>query len=90
VHELDYGFVPGTCSPDGDPIEVCVIDADTPLDRCDAEVVALIRRRDGVEDQLVAPVGSADWSPAHIAARAYFQQRASPTRRWTWWVVPGG
>jgi inorganic pyrophosphatase len=77
VYELNYGFVPGTWAPDGHPIDVHVLDAGIPLRECEAEVIAIVCRRHDVEDQLVARVGSADWSSVHLAARTYFQERFS-------------
>ena len=74
-YELNYGFVPGTTGGDGHPIDVYVIDADTPLLECEGEVIAIIRRRDDIEDTLVVRLGGDDWSPAEIAARTHFQER---------------
>ena len=75
VYELNYGFVPGTQAPDGCPLDVYLIDAAVPLHECEAEVIAVIRRRDDVEDKLVARIGQGTWSPADIAARTHFQER---------------
>ena len=54
VYAVNYGFVPGTIAPDGHPIDVYVLDAGEPLGRCEATVIAIVRRRDDVEDKLVA------------------------------------
>jgi len=75
VYELNYGFVPGTVAPDGEPLDVYVIDAAAPLDECEAEVIAIIRRRDDDEDKLVARVGSASSSAREIEARPRFQEQ---------------
>ena len=60
---------------DGEPIDVYLIDADTPLIECDAEVIAVIRRRDDDEDKLVARVGSDAWDRGQIEARTRFQEQ---------------
>jgi inorganic pyrophosphatase len=75
VYELNYGFVPGTIAPDGEPLDVYVIDAATPLTDCQAEIIAIIRRRDDDVDKLVARIGTASWSPAEIEARTRFQEQ---------------
>jgi len=67
--------VPGTRAPDGHPIDIYIIDADRPPAECRAEVIAIIRRRDDVEDKLVAGVGRGEWSPSEILARTHFQER---------------
>jgi inorganic pyrophosphatase len=75
VYELNYGYVPGTIAGDGEPIDVYVIDADQPLSECDAEVIAIICRRDDVEDKLVVRLGDRPWTADEIAQRTWFQER---------------
>lgn len=66
VYEVNHGFVPGTMAPDGEPLDVLIIDAEAPLDACEAEVIAIIRRRDDVADKLVVRIGDRTWSPTEI------------------------
>ena len=75
VYELNYGFIPGTSAPDGEPLDVYIIDSDAPLGECDAEVIAIVRRRDDDEDKLVARLGNDSWRSEEIAARTWFQER---------------
>ena len=76
VYGVNYGFVPGTLAPDGHPIDVYVLDAKEPLQGCEATVIAIIRRRDDVEDKLVAIVDqSGHWDAATILAATDFQKR---------------
>lgn len=74
VYELNYGYVPGTLAPDGDPIDVYVLGADGPLERCTGEVIAVIRRRDDIEDKLVVAL-SGEWGEAAIRQATEFQER---------------
>ena len=53
VYPVNYGYIPGTMAPDDHPIDAYVLGADYPLKRCSARVIAVIRRRDDVEDKLV-------------------------------------
>ena len=76
VYALNYGFVPGTLAPDGHPIDVYVLDSDEPLERCEATVIAIVRRGDDIEDKLVAvmdPPGK--WDASSIRAAVDFQER---------------
>ena len=76
VYGVNYGFVPGTLAPDGHPLDVYVLDATEPLERCEATVIAIVRRRDDVEDKLVAVLdpGTA-WDAPAILAAVEFQER---------------
>ena len=74
IYEVNYGYIPGTLAPDGDELDVYVLGADGPLARCRARVVAIVRRRDDVEDKLVASMAGA-WNKDAIAAMVHFQER---------------
>ena len=76
VYEANYGFVPGTLAPDGHAIDAYVLDAAEPLEGCKATVIAIVRRRDDVEDKLVAVLDpNSAWDGAGIAAAVDFQER---------------
>lgn len=76
VYKVNYGFVPGTLAPDGHPIDAYVHDGGEPLDRCEATVIAIVRRRNNVEDKLVAVLHSAKpWDTAAITSVVDFQER---------------
>ncbi|MDE2933169.1 MAG: inorganic diphosphatase [Chloroflexota bacterium] len=76
VYPINYGFVPGTLAPDGHPIDVYVLDAEEPLDRCGATVIAIVRRRNDVEDKLVAVLDDTGaWDGPAILAAVDFQER---------------
>lgn len=74
VYAVNYGYVPQTLAPDGHPLDVYVLGADGPLDRCSATVIAIIRRRDDVEDKLVASVAGS-WDRTSIALATAFQEQ---------------
>ncbi len=79
-YELNYGYVPGTIAPDGSEIDVYVLGAEEPLERCRARVIAIIRRRKDVEDKLVA-VLAGDWDEESIAKVTAFQEEF-----WDSWI----
>jgi inorganic pyrophosphatase len=72
--ETNYGYVPGTLAPDGSEVDAYVLGASAALDRCEARVIAIIRRRDDIEDKLVTAVAGT-WDAAAIAAATQFQER---------------
>lgn len=76
TYPINYGFVPETLAPDGHPLDVYVLDAEQPLDRCEATVIAIVRRRDDVEDKLVAVLDETGaWDAPAILAAVHFQER---------------
>lgn len=76
TYPVNYGFVPGTLAPDGHPIDPYVLDAGEPLERCEATVIAIVRRRDDVEDKLVAVLHpERAWDAPTILAAVDFQER---------------
>jgi inorganic pyrophosphatase len=76
AYEVNYGFVPGVIAPDGEELDVYLLGTDEPLEVCErAEVVAIVRRRDDIEDKLVAVVGGETWDAPKIEAAVHFQEQ---------------
>lgn len=75
VYPLNSGYVPGTRAPDGSELDVYVLGPNTPVARVAARVIAVIRRRDDVEDKLVATTESASLCASEIAAAVAFQEQ---------------
>ena len=74
VYPVNYGYIPGTTAPDGDSIDAYVLGVDRPLERCSGTVIAVIRRRDDVEDKLVVAL-SGEWNEASIRELTAFQEQ---------------
>ena len=75
-YEVNYGFVPSVMAPDGEELDVYLLGTDESLEVCErAEVVAIVRRRDDIEDKLVAVVGGEAWDVEKIAAAVRFQEQ---------------
>ena len=67
VYPTDYGFIPGTCSPKGSPLDamVCVSEATFPGCIIPVRVIAVLRTSDeaGQDDKLVCvPFADPNWS----------------------------
>ena len=74
VYPINYGYISGTMAPDGHPIDVYVLGAEYPIKRCSAMIIAVIRRRDDVEDKLVVAL-SGEWSKDSISEATAFQEQ---------------
>lgn len=82
VYPVNYGYVPGFLAPDGEEQDVYVLGVTEPLKTFTGVLVAVIHRRDDVEDKWVlAPEGAA-LSRAEILAQTAFQERFFQTELW--------
>ncbi len=52
-YQLNYGFVPGTNSPDGEELDAYVIGIDVPVENFSGTCVAVIHRSNDNDDKLI-------------------------------------
>ena len=75
VYPINYGYIDGMLSADGEGIDVYLLGIHEPLDTYHAKIIAVIRREDDIEDKLAAaPVGM-DFSEQEIADAIRFQEQ---------------
>lgn len=74
IYEVNYGYVPGTISGDGEPIDVYVLGKKTPLKTFRGKVIAIIHRLNDNDDKLVVTSGR-DYSVDDIRAFTDFQEK---------------
>lgn len=79
-YQVNYGFLPGTVSGDGAPVDVYVLGVDVPLATYEGVVIALVARADDVEDKLVIAPPDASFSHDEIAAAVAFQEQYFASR----------
>ncbi len=76
VYPVNYGYIEGTISPDGEELDACVLGVFQPLDRFEGECIAVIKRLDDDDDKLVVtPVGRR-MSEEQIQVLIEFQERS--------------
>ncbi|HEX2863325.1 MAG TPA: inorganic diphosphatase [Deinococcales bacterium] len=75
VYPVNYGFLPGTLSGDGDPVDAYLLGWDAPVAGAAGTVVAVIEREDDVEDKLVVAAPGLAWTPEGVKAATRFQER---------------
>ena len=78
VYELNYGFVPGYISPDGEELDAYVIGPDVPLSEYEGKIIAVVLREDDVEDKVV--VGGRHWTKSEVTNAIRFQERFFTSR----------
>lgn len=75
-YKLNYGFIPGTMSPDGEELDAYIIGIDEPLNTFEGKCVAIIHRLNDDDDKLiVVPNNFNDLADESIREATYFQEQ---------------
>lgn len=75
-YEANYGFIPGTISPDGEELDAYVLGVEKPLDTFEGKCVAVIHRTNDDDDKLVViPQDLEDISDEKILRQTAFQEK---------------
>ena len=72
---LNYGYIPNTISEDGEEVDAYVIGEFQPLKEFEGVVIAIIHRKNDVEDKLVISKHPHKYSKEQIQALVEFQER---------------
>ena len=74
-YSVNYGYIEGIIAPDGEEQDAYILGVGTPLQTITGEVIAVIHRKDDVEDKwVVAPEGMT-FSQEEIEELTRFQER---------------
>ena len=74
IYKANYGYVPGTRSPDGEELDAYYLGADLPLERAEGTCIAVIHRLDDNDDKLVVVPSGMNISDAEIINSTSFQE----------------
>ena len=74
-YSLNYGFVPGTLSPDGAELDAYVLGVFEPLTDFTGKCIAVIHRTDDDDDKLVVTPAGKAYSDDQIIALTEFQEQ---------------
>ena len=77
LYEVNYGFIPNTVSGDGEEIDVYILRVDKPLKTFEGKVVAIINRKNDVENKLVVmPIDNCkNVTKKEIEEKTYFIEK---------------
>ena len=75
VYPVNYGFIPGTLSGDGEAMDVYLLGVNVPVTEYRARVIAVIHRYNDTEDKLVAAPEGMSFTKEAIAHAVYFQEQ---------------
>lgn len=75
IYPINYGYVEGILAGDGEYQDAYVLGVSEPVDSFEGEVIAIIRRKDDVEEKwVVAPIGS-KYTKEEIEKETWFQEQ---------------
>lgn len=75
VYPVNYGYIPGTVSGDGEELDCYVLGVFEPLEEFEGECIAIIHRTNDNDDKLVVvPIGK-EYDDSAINALTEFQER---------------
>lgn len=75
IYPVNYGYIPGTISGDGEELDAYVLGEFKPLETFEGVVKAVIHRTNDNDDKLVVMAEDKDYSDEQIRALTEFQER---------------
>ena len=74
-YPINYGYVEGIIAPDGEEQDAYILGVDKPVNEFEGVVIAVIKRKNDVEEKwVVAPEGST-YTKEEIEAAVHFQEQ---------------
>ena len=75
IYPINYGYIEGVISGDGEELDAYVLGEFSPLDSFDGKVIAIIRRINDDDDKLVVVADGKDYTDDQIRALTEFQEQ---------------
>ena len=75
IYPVNYGFLHGVPSPDGEDLDAYVLGVFQPVETFTGKCIAVIQRSDDDDDKLVVVPAGRDFSDEQILALTEFQER---------------
>ena len=74
-YSVNYGYIEGIIAPDGEEQDAYILGVGTPLQTFTGEVIAVIHRKDDVEDKWVVAPKNATFTKEEIMEQVRFQEQ---------------
>lgn len=75
IYPINYGFVEGVFAPDGEEQDAYILGIDTPIDTFTGEVIAIIHRKNDIEDKWVVAYSDKKFTIEQIKEITHFQEK---------------
>lgn len=74
-YPINYGYIDGVIAPDGEEQDAYIIGVDKPVKKFTGKVVAIIHRKDDIEDKCVVCPENETYTKSEIGSLVYFQEQ---------------
>lgn len=74
-YPVNYGYIEGIMAPDGEEQDAYILGVDIPVTTFTGKVIAIIHRRDDVEDKWVVSPKGMTFSIEEIQRKVHFQEQ---------------
>ncbi len=74
-YKVNYGYVPGTISPDGEELDVYVLGVDKPIKEFEGVCIAVIHRTNDDDDKLIVVPEGRTFTDSEIEKLTEFQEQ---------------
>lgn len=75
IYTVNYGFVPGTLSPDGEELDAYLFGVEKGVTKGNGRVVAIIHRTNDDDDKLIVSATGSDIGDEEIRQKTDFQEK---------------
>lgn len=80
IYPVNYGYIPGTQSGDGEEIDVYLLGVKEPVEAYTCKIIGIVYRENDVEDKLIAAPVEMQFHQAELAATVQFQEQYYKTK----------
>ena len=75
VYPINYGYIEGIMAPDGEEQDAYILGVDVPVETFTGKVIAIIHRKNDVEDKWVVTPGGVSYTKEEIEKLVHFQEQ---------------
>ena len=82
LYPINYGYIPDVLGGDGEEMDVYLLGVDHPVSEYDAHIIAIVHRKNDVEDKLVGAPEGQRYTREQIATAVHFQEQYYQSDIW--------
>ena len=75
IYPINYGYIEGVFGGDGEELDVYLLGVNIPVERYTARIIAIVHRKNDVEDKLVAAPECMTFTAEEITETIRFQEQ---------------